>query len=307
MGELKNEFSWSVSRHKAFASCRRQYYLRHYGSWGGWEFDADPAVREIYILKNLSNRWTFAGTVVHETIAEVLNRHRYGRVTDVEEAKARGLDMLRRGFRNSRDREYRRRNKTVGLFEHEYEENLPAEEWERMRDRVLRCIENFYASPVRSIILETEIENWLPIDTLDSFRFEGTKIYVAPDFALKNPQGNALLIDWKTGRAGDEVDRLQLVCYGLFAREKWGVDPKRAIGELHYLLDAQVEIVTLDEAALDEGVERMRASIAAMKAQLDDPEENVASEENFPLTENRATCRMCNFRRVCWPWWSDDE
>jgi CRISPR/Cas system-associated exonuclease Cas4 (RecB family) len=306
MAELKNEFSWSVSRNRIFTECHRAYFYRHYGSWGGWNTSADPLIREIYVLKNLGNRYTFAGQVVHEVVADVLNRHRYGSAVSVEEAKKAALTALRAGFQQSRAGEYRRR-KAVGLFEHEYAVDLPDEEWQRMRDRVFTCLDNFYESKVRRIILETRIENWLPIDSLDSFMFEGTKVYVAPDFALKNEKGNALLIDWKTGRHGEGADRMQLVCYGLFAREKWGVEPRRAIGELHYLLSGEVEIVTLDEAALEEGVEHMRRSIGAMKALLADPEANRAVLDEFTRTENLETCARCNFRRICWPKWPDLE
>ncbi len=304
MGDLKNEFSWSVSRNRIFSDCHRAYYYRHYGSWGGWDPKGDPAAREAYILKNLGNRYTFAGQVVHETVADVLNRHRYGREVGPEEAKRSALGMLRKGFQESRSGQYRLRPKrTVGLFEHEYGEDLPDEEWQRMRNRVFTCLDNFFSSKVREVILETRIENWLPIDSLDSFEFEGTKVYVAPDFALTNDQGNALLIDWKTGRPGVDHDRMQLVCYGLFARNKWGVDPRRSIGELHYLLTGDVDIVTLDEAALAEGTAHMRESIGAMRALLTDPAENTAEKERFARTADRAVCTRCNFRRLCWPDW----
>lgn len=245
---------------------------------------------------------------MHEVVADALNRHRYGRETALEEARADALERLRRGFAESRAREYRRRPKhAVGLFEHEYAEDLPDDEWQRMRDRVFACLTHFFESKVRSIILETRIENWLPIDSLDSFLFEGTRVYVAPDFALKNDQGNALLIDWKTGRPGEESNRMQLVCYGLFAREKWGIDPRRAIGELHYLLTGDVEIVTLDESALAEGVEHIRGSILAMKALLNDPGANLAEIGSFVPTEDRTTCARCGFRGVCWPNWPARE
>ena len=261
-------------------------------------------MRELYILKQLGNRYTFAGQVVHGAVADVLNRHRYGKETTLEEAKAAALERLRQGFSESRSGEYRRRPKrAVGLFEHEYAEDLPDEEWQRLRDRVFTCLTNFFESKVRRIILETRIENWLPIDALDSFLFEGTRVFVAPDFALKNDQGNALLIDWKSGRPGEESDRMQLVCYGLFAREKWGIDPRRAIGELHYLLSGDIRIVTLDEAALEEGVEHMRASIRTMKSLLSDPGRNLAEIGRFPPTEDRGVCEGCGFRRVCWPAW----
>ena len=255
-------------------------------------------------MKQLGNRYTFAGQVVHEVVADTLNRHRYGRESALEEARADALERLRRGFAESRAGEYRRRPKhAVGLFEHEYAEDLPDEQWQRMRDRVFTCLTHFFDSKVRRIILETRIENWLPIDSLDTFPFEGTRVYVAPDFALKNDQGNALLIDWKTGRPGEESNRMQLVCYGLFARDKWGIDPQRAIGELHYLLTEDVEIVTLDEPALDEGMELIRGSIRAMKALLTDPDTNLAEIGRFAPTEDRAVCARCGFRRICWPKW----
>ena len=304
MRELKNLFSWSVTRHRVFSDCRRQYYFRHYGFWGGWDPRADARVRELYILKQLSNRFTLAGQIVHALVADVLNKHRYGREVPPQEAKTSAVERLRAAFRQSRAGDYRRSPKhAVGLFEHEYAEPVSDAEWQRMRERVETCLENFYSSKIRETILETRIENWLPIDALDSFLFEDTTVYVAPDFALRNNQGNALLIDWKTGRPEHAGDRTQIVCYGLFARRKWGVDPERAVGELHYLLTGDVQIVTLDEAALAEGAEHIRGSILAMKALLDDPGTNLAREEVFPQTEDRETCARCNFRKICWPSW----
>ena len=31
MTEIRNEFSWSKSRHENFQTCPRQYYLNYYG------------------------------------------------------------------------------------------------------------------------------------------------------------------------------------------------------------------------------------------------------------------------------------
>ena len=308
MNDLENTFSWSVSRNKIFTECRRAYYYRHYGSWGGWKEDAPAQTREAYILKLLNNRFTLAGRIVHEVVADTLNRHRYGREVEVDEARVTALEMLRNGFRESRDGKHRKDPKNkVGLFEHEYQENIPDREWQRIRDRVFVCIDHFFSSKIRSAILGTQIENWLPVDSLDSFDFEGTKVYVAPDFVLRNPQGNALLIDWKTGRPEASEDRTQIVCYGLFARNKWGVNPLRAIGELHYLLSGAVDIVTLDDSTLEKGKSHIRNSIREMLDSLDDVKTNRAEIDSFPKTDNRITCSRCNFRRLCWPDWPDTE
>ena len=295
-----------MSRHRVFSECPRQYYFRHYGSWGGWDEAADPRTREIYVLKQLGNRFTLAGNVVHEVVADVLNKHRYGYEVALETAQADALGRLREAFKQSRSRAYRESPRDArGLFEHEYAEPVTDAEWVRMKDRVMKCLEHFYASQIREIILGVGIENWLPIDAMDSFEFEGVTVYVAPDFAIKNMQGNALLIDWKTGWGQGRDDRMQIVCYGLFARAKWGIEPARTVGELHYLLTRQNAIVTLDEMTLGEGMELMRESIHGMRSLLSDPQQNVADEDAFPRIDDPAVCERCNYRKICWPQWPE--
>ena len=74
MADLQNTFTWSVSRDKTFEMCARQYWWNYYGSWGGWSRDADPEARRAYMFKNLSNRWAWVGTAVHEAIEGLLKR-----------------------------------------------------------------------------------------------------------------------------------------------------------------------------------------------------------------------------------------
>src|SRR5512138_989447 len=86
MADLQNEFSWSKSRHEKFRECRRAYYFTYYGSWGGWEAPAGSAVRELYVLKKLSSRWQWAGSVVHEAIRQLLEKARLrGELTPVDQ------------------------------------------------------------------------------------------------------------------------------------------------------------------------------------------------------------------------------
>ena len=60
---MGSDFSWSVSRHDAFARCRRRYFYSYYAA------NEDP---EIQRLKKLSALPMWAGSVVHETIEAVL-------------------------------------------------------------------------------------------------------------------------------------------------------------------------------------------------------------------------------------------
>jgi hypothetical protein len=46
--------------------------------------------------------------------------------------------------------------------------------------------------------------------------------------------------------------------------------------------------------------EEMVASIRGMKAQLaSSPEENIAQEKDYPVTEDAFRCRNCRFQKVC--------
>src|SRR6185295_1527277 len=62
----RRAFSWSVSRHDSFQSCRRRYFLSYYASLD------DPEVRR---LKRLSALPMWVGSVVPETIEAFLKAH----------------------------------------------------------------------------------------------------------------------------------------------------------------------------------------------------------------------------------------
>ena len=99
---LKNEFSWSKSRHEKLAECPRQYFFHYYGSWGGWERGAAPDVKELYTLKKLTARPAWAGSTVHDTIKRALTLVRDGQPLDGAQLIDRTRARVRAEFRESR-------------------------------------------------------------------------------------------------------------------------------------------------------------------------------------------------------------
>jgi hypothetical protein len=306
MADLVNEFTWSKSRHEKFRECRRAYFLAYYGSWGGWDAKAGTAVRELYVLKKLSSRWQWAGSLVHAALKQVLDRARAtGDIVPIEKVLERTRARARAEWSGSREKVYwREPSRSVGLVEHEYAEVVPDAEWKRLYDQVIEgSLRAFYASAVLEEIRATPRADWLTVDELDSWSFEGTKIWVAVDFALRGKDGKIHLLDWKTGKERG-VDHVQVGIYALYAREKWGVPPDGVVGGLVYLVangapGGERVTVAADPAALGACEAEMRASIGEMKAALADPGRNVARLEAFPLSEDRERCRRCPFRRPC--------
>ena len=121
MTVISNEFSWSKSRDEVFRLCPRQYYFNYYGYWGGWEEKAPKRTRQIYILKQLKNRYMCAGEKVHEAIKHTIrNLKRDIAVLEVDRIISITLDQMRKEFRSSREKRYSVSPKSCALFEHEY-------------------------------------------------------------------------------------------------------------------------------------------------------------------------------------------
>jgi hypothetical protein len=314
---LENRLTWSKSRGETLEHCARKYWWTYYGSWGGWSGDAPAEAREAYVLKNLHSRWTWVGDVVHRTIERILRRiarprppegefdlHEPGEASpdpDVEAVLKGVTDLMRAQYADSRDGRYRLDPKRItGLVEHEYAAAVPASEWREMNRRALDAVRRFLLSESFARIRATDPATWLPFETLDSFDFEGTPVWVALDFARRTPEG-AEVWDWKTGEDRPEANRLQMLGYAMYLEAKHGVPATRVEGRLFYVSTGTVAEVRASEAMLEQGRAEIRASIAEMKRRLaastaggGDPQKLA-----FPMTEDLSRCALCSFRRLC--------
>ena len=311
MADLQNVFTWSASRHGTFQYCKRQYWWNYYGSWGGWNFDAPGQAREAYMLKNLANRWTWPGTIVHEAIEAVLKRqlassgqHQLsfdGAGIDVEAEVEAATKKMRTQWVESREGHYRRRpKKRFGLVEHEYEEHLPREEWQEVNQKARDSLRAFFTSDLFARILRMDPQRWLPIEQLDQFDFEGTGIWAVLDFAFRTEAGDVEIYDWKTGRVTPDANKLQLGGYALYVGAKHDADPARVETNLVYLgKDVQTFTFRMTEKELLETRGEIRASIAGMRMRLFDKEGNVARREDFEMTDDESKCAICAYRRLC--------
>lgn len=301
MPDLVNEFSWSRSRDKTFQECRRKYFYHYYGAWGGWEPDALEEVRALYVLKQLSSRQQWAGKLVHEAVELVLRALSAGRELPERWLVEETVTRMRREWKASHKRHYWQSPKPGGLFEHEYRIAVREEDWQALRDHVVRCLRNFYRLDLLQEIRQTPREQWVLIEEIRAFEFEGTAVYAAPDFAYWTRERRLTLVDWKTGASDADAIALQLGCYALYAQEVLRVPPDLVDLLGVNLRERTVQSVQWDAGKLDEIREHLKLSIRSMKAWLRDPSANLAVLEDFERTEELRLCRWCNFRAVCRP------
>ncbi|MEC7232177.1 MAG: hypothetical protein VXW31_04490, partial [Planctomycetota bacterium] len=188
---IVHELSWSTSRARTFATCRRRYYHDYYLSWLGWGRNADPERRQAYLLKKMTRMPMFAGDIVHRAIVEYFARRDQGLGWTAEEATAWGVAELRRGYKESRDGGWKARPaKSVRLAEHHYEEErideasgAAGEYGKRYVERIGACLEAFFALPAVAAARDAEPGDWLACEEMSTFELFDTKIFAIPDFA----------------------------------------------------------------------------------------------------------------------------
>jgi len=307
MATLQNTFSWSLTRERLFAECRRKYWLQYYGTWGGWEADAAHEIKVGYILKQLRTRHMWAGGIVHDAIEQVLAAWFRGRDVDPTAVEQHTVEGMRADFRSSRDRRYVHQPKTCALFEHHYNVVLEDTDWLRVRAHVSHCLRTFFRSQWAAELQALPADDWLAIERFAKFEIDGVPVIAKPDAAHRLPDGNGIrIIDWKTGKSqGGEEDvdqRFQLLLYTQFAVAKWGVPPESITAVAVNLHHDDADEMHFTQEDLDRLRARVVDSAEPMVSRLIDRDRarNEADAADFPMQDEPSACRRCSYKELCW-------
>lgn len=310
---LENKFSWSHSRARVFERCLREYFLTYYGSWEGWHAWASQLARLAYRLKKLQGRHAWAGSVVHHYAAGAVSSALDGRPQDPAQVLERAHERMKAQWETSArgDRSSKDETGFWGLLEHEYRQAVSKEEWASLWDGAKKALQGFFAAGWPQQMADLGRRNVLALDTGEFdpgsiFRVAGVDVWAKPDLIYQAPAGDEdfwerVVVDWKTGKPSpDHAD--QVAGYGLFLRNSisQGEPPTAIRAEIHYLASGTVEGVALTEESIRRFQAKLIASVAGMKGLLINPRENEPKEMGeFPMTEDRAKCSACAFRRIC--------
>jgi CRISPR/Cas system-associated exonuclease Cas4 (RecB family) len=299
---LRNKFNWSVSRDSAFLECPRRYYFQYYGYWGGWEYDSPERVRQLYVLKQLKNRATWVGQVVHDCIKRSLDNLSRGiPVLPLDEILSITRDRMRQDFRSSRSGAHWENPKyNCGLYEHEYELDVPDEKWREAADQVDKCLRTFYQSDTWEELKNLPREDFLEIERFSGFDLDGDEVIIRLDCASRESD-RIVVWDWKTGRTEQTGLSFQMACYAYYASNTYRIPVKHVITRRFELFRDELYEESISEGSLDELLTYIRGSIKDMKSLLDDPAKNTTREERFSKVEKREACYRCNFMKVCQP------
>lgn len=315
MAGLKNELSWSFSRHGTLEDCPRRYWFQYYGSWGGWEEGAEQRTREAYRLKLMKSRAAWQGTILHEAIARAEWRAKEGRPIRGEEAVndflADVLHQMRRDYKDSKQDAARATGRYkwhARFFEHETGLDDGSAtwraRWKETADNVEKGLRSFLGSSLHERLCGLEEGDWIEVEDPSasvgpSFELEGTRVYARVDLAYREA-GTPTLVDWKTGRSLHPATPVQLAVYALYLREAHGVDPLALKAREINVVTGESADHEISESSLDDFAEVFRESLGRMKSLLADVDENRPKDEDeFALTPIERNCNFCVFRSLC--------
>ena len=297
MAVLKSELTWSFSRNRLFGDCRRAYFYHYYASWGGWDKFAPELARKAYMLRSIQSIDAWIGDIVHEIIKWVLESRARAELITYEQATLKAKGLLLKTWEQSRAKLWQDNPKhNLNLFEHYYNRDSSREVLGAKLEKVLTSLKNFYSCGLLESLQSLSKEDFLSVDELDTFDFQGVKVFAVPDFALRS--NGYSLYDWKTGKPG-ENDLMQLSCYVLYAMAKWNASADAIKIIPVYLADTSVSLVPKAPKPLDEVRNYIQKGIEDMRACLSNEAENKADIVNFPRTEEAWRCRNCKFQEIC--------
>jgi CRISPR/Cas system-associated exonuclease Cas4 (RecB family) len=298
MTDFKNEFSWSKSKNEMFNECKRKYFLHYYGSWNGWDNHEEDRIKRTYYLKQLNTKEIWLGQIIHEVIKYVLDQFRYGNRITLGHAIVILRKKFEEGFIQSSLKKYTGfRSKVHKFFEDEYNIKISEEDKKELLKKAESCLTNFYNSDTFIEIKNSLISNWIYLEDFLSFNFEGNKIFLSMDFAMKKDD-KVIIYDWKTGKERSSEFDLQLTCYSLYISEKFKISPEKIIARIFNLSINKEDTFEINEEKLIEMKNYIREKVSKMKSFLEDVEENIAKEEKFPKEEG-FYCSRCNFKKIC--------
>lgn len=312
MTKLKNAFSLSDSTMNTFKECPRKYWFARFGSWGGWEKNADARTKEIYRLKKLGGLYFWTGNRVHERIKAILQHLVETGEVLPENAQADFLlNQLREDYRVSvkqgQGAPYAK--DVLHLLEHD-DPSVAGVSDEKIKEVVMRavqCVRGFYQSHVlqRLLGLTPEARKIALVrkdDKLESLVVNvgghDVDVFVTLD-VLHTHAGLHFITDWKTGKPSDKyADQLGL--YAMFIMQKLGAE----LGKIRVLpvylayTPEDDAYMTPTQEHIDQALDRIQ-SIGGQIVARSSADLETAEEDAFEAAPSRWKCKGCPYRRVC--------
>lgn len=302
------EFSWSLSRHMLFNSCKRAYFIRYHLAQGGWNTFSGDIPKSAYTEKYLKNITSWASDVFISSLESALSSLQY--VNSPPEERHAALErelkigISRRLFADEaslRHEEWRHDAKKLNLSELYYK-RIPASAGESApvsaaRKKLSGALALFIGSDIFSELASIDPLCWKRHQDVPCFTHGSMKVYLHTGLVALS-DGRLLSFDFafvSDDRIPAEPDLLPASLFAIYASKRWsGVPP---VSKKILFTSDSMSVQSHYSTALPEPdstlsfISRSAESMLALHSNL--------SAASYPATDNRSQCAACQFAGTC--------
>lgn len=303
MGNIVQTYAWSNSRVKTLRECAWRYHLTYHTAWDGWLTSAPQEKRRAYMLKNMTNMPMWVGSIVHDIIENIITTGRKtGEWKTLEQAQSDGVQALRKGWKQSKDKRWQGSPKrNINLAEHYYQEKIEPDKLKSYKQKVLKSLKAFYDMPLFEIMKNLKKDDWLTLEDFQKFQLNtGEEVTVKIDLGFLYI-GKVYLLDWKTGKVSDSVID-QLVTYSMYALKQGWANKPEDIVIIPVYLAAYADIGEQAIPHLDITMQHIKRQAGIIRSEyplITEAFENKDNPSYFRKTDNEHACTRCFFRDMC--------
>jgi hypothetical protein len=283
-----------------FRECLRLYYYHYYRSLDGSRPSADPFARELYLMRHLTTRPMWVGTVVHSQARKIVSGAKGQARVSPDEAVTQLRRRMGYDWQASRSGRYRENpSGMLGLVDDYYGPSPEPDAFAIHFHYAANCVRTVFDTDAYRLLAGDPAVRFLEAEERHKLEVCGHTVWVVLDLAIRLADGRIVIVDWKTG--GDSpATRLQLAVYALYATQRWTVPPEQiTTWEVRLGHGPQAIPHPIDADSLAWAEDTIRTSAEAMLSLLADRDRNLARESDFPMSENLDLCSGCRFRRAC--------
>jgi len=293
MAILTEKLAWSKSLISAFKECQRKYAFSKITRLTKPENENNQFLDEVTKLKKLKNRHLWTGSLIHQTVGNILKQLRQGDTIPPESAIIEEVrQKMREEYKASRDGT----SPETQLFEHAYDLPVPKEAWAQHWVNVETSLRWFFQSNWYKKLKTLEPHNWKAIDEVLAFDIDGIQTYVKIDLGLEI-KNRFVLVDWKGAKLREE-DQANLQIAALYAHEVWEAPPENIDAFVVSLTKGDIKKIAITEDVLMETYTRVLEEVEMIQSAQPNGYENPMS---IPATTHLGHCLRCNYQRLCHP------
>ena len=290
---LKNDFSWSLQRFAMFERCKKEYFYHYYGSWEGWNKNADDRIKLIYRLKNIKRENTWLKSIIEKTLSSAIKEEIE---FNLASCKSFSIRNACRDIFDLEEQAYLSDPKKLCLDSVYFAEESVSSLKTRTTAR-LECFWNIiWENPFFKAIREKQYSDFVRTGGFGEFVLDDIKVWVNPCIVYTEKDKN-FIVNIHPVPPENEIEPAFSMALSILFLNKACKYIGGKCAPKTVVADKDKCIVFEEWLPISKMSELIKKSSLDMLSYLTFVKK--AYEENFPKTSGKEKCRTCRFREAC--------